>query len=206
MWHLDYGRLLLYITIMADQSTTPDYPLDEALELTTPDQLKALADTTRQRILGLIGQRAASTKQLSEMLSVPKGTIGHHLKSLESAGLVRVVRARQVRAITEKYYGRVARVFRVSSSAGMLGGTDIPLTEELATLPLRQALSEVVLSNDKDDPTTFVISHARIPKSRAREFALRLEALSQEFGGQGAPGEKVYGLVAGVYLTDWRGE
>ena len=203
---LDYGRVLPYISIMPDQNATPDYPLEEALELTTPDQLKALADTTRQRILGLVGQQAASNKQLSEMLSVPKGTIGHHLKALESAGLVRVVRARQVRAITEKYYGRVARVFRVSSGAGMPGGTALPLSEEVATLPLRQALSEVVLSNDKDDPTTFVISHARIPKSRAREFALRLEALSQEFGSQGVPGEKVYGLVAGVYLTDWRAE
>ncbi|HEX8598979.1 MAG TPA: winged helix-turn-helix domain-containing protein [Chloroflexia bacterium] len=187
---------------MADLSTAPDYPLDEALELTTPGQLKALADPTRQRILGLIGQRAASTKQLSEMLSVPKGTIGHHLKALESAGLVRVVRARQVRAITEKYYGRVARVFRVSSDAGM-GGASTPLSEEVVTLPLRQALSEVVLSEDQHDPTTFVISHARIPRRRVREFALRLEALSQEFGGNQAPGEKVYGFVAGVYLTDW---
>ncbi|HEX8230872.1 MAG TPA: winged helix-turn-helix domain-containing protein [Chloroflexia bacterium] len=187
---------------MADLSSTPDYPLDEALELTTPEQLKALGDPTRQRILGLIGQRAASTKQLSEMLSVPKGTVGHHLKALESAGLVRVVRARQVRAITEKYYGRVARVFRVSSDAGMSGAA-ATLSQEVVTLPLRQALSEVVLSNDRDDPTTFVISHARIPRRRAREFALRLEALSDEFGGQLVPGEKVYGLVAGVYLTDW---
>jgi DNA-binding transcriptional ArsR family regulator len=187
---------------MADLGTTPDYPLDEALELTTPEQLKALADRTRQRILGLIGQRAASTKQLSEMLSIPKGTVGHHLKVLESAGLVRVVRARQVRAITEKYYGRVARVFRVSSGAGM-GGEAAPLSQEVVTIPLRQALSEVVLSNDPDDPTTFVISHARVPRRRAREFALRVEALSQEFGGEAAPGEKVYGFVGGVYLTDW---
>jgi DNA-binding transcriptional ArsR family regulator len=188
---------------MADQSITPDYPLDTALELNTPEQLKALADPTRQRILGLIGQRAASTKQLSEMLSIPKGTVGHHLKALENAGLVRVVRARQVRAITEKYYGRVARVFRVSSGAGMGSAEVATLSEEVVTMPLRQALSEVVLSNDRDDPTTFVISHARIAKSRVREFSLRLEALSQEFGGNSAPGEKVYGLVAGVYPTDW---
>jgi DNA-binding transcriptional ArsR family regulator len=190
---------------MTDQTGIPGYPLDDVLELTTPEQLKALADPTRQRILGLIGQQAASTKQLSELLSMPKGTVGHHLKALESAGLVRVVRARQVRAITEKYYGRVARVFRVSSDAGLPGGIAVPLSEEVATIPLRQALSEVVLSNDRDDPTTFVISHARIPKSKAREFALHLEAISQEFGNNSVPGEKVYGLVAGVYLTDWPG-
>jgi hypothetical protein len=74
---------------------------------------------------------------------------------------------------------------------------------EVVTMPLRQALSEVVLSSDRDDPSTFVISHARIPKRRVREFGRRLEALSQEFGGNSVPGEKVYGFVAGVYLTDW---
>ena len=45
------------------------------------------------------------------MRSRPQGTVGHHLKVLERGGLVRVVRTRQVRALTEKYYGRVARLF-----------------------------------------------------------------------------------------------
>ena len=44
---------------------------------------------------------------------MPKGTVGHHLKVLEKAGLIRVVRTRQVRALTEKYYGRVARLFEL---------------------------------------------------------------------------------------------
>ena len=49
-------------------------------------------------------------------LDTPKGTVGHHLKVLEKAGLVRVVRTRKVRALTEKYYGRVARLFVLKST------------------------------------------------------------------------------------------
>jgi DNA-binding transcriptional ArsR family regulator len=52
-----------------------------------------------------------STQQLARELELPKGTVGHHLKVLERAGLIHVVHTRQVRAVTEKFYGRVARLF-----------------------------------------------------------------------------------------------
>src|ERR671935_1665766 len=96
---------------MTDHTEIPDYNLEDVLYLTTPEQFKAITGSTRPRILGLVGQRAATTKQLAETLGLPKGTVGHHLKVLEDAGLVRVVRTRQVRAITEKFYGRTARLF-----------------------------------------------------------------------------------------------
>ena len=54
---------------------------------------------------------------------MPKGTVGHHLKVLETAGLVRVVRTRQVRALTEKYYGRVARLFELKGVDDDAGGS-----------------------------------------------------------------------------------
>ena len=92
---------------------SPDYELDDVLVVQDPKQLRALGDFTRGRIIGLLGQRAASTTELATALDMPKGTVGHHLKVLEKAGLVRVVRTRQVRALTEKYYGRVARLFEL---------------------------------------------------------------------------------------------
>lgn len=59
----------------------------------------------------LLRERAQSTTELAEQVGLAKGTVSHHLKVLESAGLVRVVRTRQVRALTESIYGRVARLF-----------------------------------------------------------------------------------------------
>ena len=81
------------------------------LVVEAPQQLRALADPLRGRIITLLRQRAASTTELASVLDTPKGTVGHHLKVLEKAGLVRVVRTRKVRALTEMYYGRVARLF-----------------------------------------------------------------------------------------------
>jgi len=115
-----------------------------------------------------------------------------------------VVRTRQVRAITEKYYGRVARLCRSSTDMCEPGAADVtPIPQDVMTTPLRQALSELAPSAGTDDPSTFLITHARIPVSEAWAFGQRLEALSQEFTRKAVPGEKVYGFVAGVYLTDW---
>jgi DNA-binding transcriptional ArsR family regulator len=67
--------------------------------------IAALADELRVRILAITRERPASTTELARLLRRPKGTVGYHLKVLERAGLVRVVRTRRVRAVTEKYYG-----------------------------------------------------------------------------------------------------
>lgn len=100
---------------MAHSHTHHDYDAAETLVVSDPAQLRALADDVRGRIIGLLREQAASATELAEMLEMPKGTVGHHLKVLERAGLVHVVRTRRVRAVTEKYYGRVARLFLFKS-------------------------------------------------------------------------------------------
>jgi hypothetical protein len=47
------------------------------------------------------------------------------------------------------------------------------------------------------------LRHARIPASRAEEFSRRLLELADEFTDlETVPGERVYGLLAGLFLTD----
>jgi predicted ArsR family transcriptional regulator len=65
----------------------------------------------RSKIVVRLRVRAASTTELAETLGLPKSTVGHHMKVLERAGLLQVVRTRKVRAVTESYYGRTARLF-----------------------------------------------------------------------------------------------
>src|SRR5699024_10214475 len=74
-------------------------------------EYRALFEDTRKQIVSLLLERAATTSELAEVLGKPKGTVGHHLKVLEEAGLVHVVRTKKVRALEAKYYGRTARVF-----------------------------------------------------------------------------------------------
>jgi len=176
---------------------TPDYELAETIELREPDQLKALGDPLRFTILGLLSDRAATTSQLAEALGRPRGTIGHHLKVLESAGLIRVVRTRAVRALTEKYYGRVARLSLLPEAID--GGPD---PRHATGLPLRQALSELAEA-PLGSPPTVDIRHARLSPEAAARFAARVEQLAAEFDREVDPDAPVFGFVAAVYETSW---
>lgn len=176
-------------------SAPPDYEFArEALEVRDPEQFRALGDHTRSRIISLLTEKAATTSQLAEALGQPKGSVGHHLKVLESAGLIRVVRTRQVRAITEKYYGRTARLFMVH---------DIGRDEADPFMFLRQIMNEAVVTPPVEDVCGDTLRHARIPAEKAREFHRRVLELADEFSNcENVPGESVYAFLGGVYLTD----
>jgi DNA-binding transcriptional ArsR family regulator len=137
-----------------------------------PKQLRALGDTFRARIVMMLRERAASTTELAAVLETPKGTVGHHLKVLEAAGLIRVVRTRKVRALTEKYYGRVARLFVLKGDESMpdelRGGT-------LAAMMLRQAADELIAAGQDKDSSALV--HVRLTPEQQRRFEQRMNRL-----------------------------
>jgi DNA-binding transcriptional ArsR family regulator len=150
----------------------PDYELDEVLVVEDPKQLRALANALRARIITLLRERAASTTELATALETPKGTVGYHLKVLEQAGLVRVVRTRKVRALTEKYYGRVARLFVMKGDESMpeelRGGA-------LSALMLRHAADEIIASGDEQETAGF--APVRLCDKDRRRFEQRLNRL-----------------------------
>jgi DNA-binding transcriptional ArsR family regulator len=156
---------------------SPDYELDDVLVVEEPERLRALGDATRGRIIALLNQRAASTTELAEALKIPKGTIGHHLKVLERAGLVRVVRTRKVRALTESYYGRVARLFVLrtvdTDEEDFGGGT-------LTAMMLRQAAEEAIASGT-DAKSEAGVRRVRLNEKDALRFRRRLLRLYADF-------------------------
>lgn len=155
--------------------------------LLSPEQARLLTEPTRSEIIRLLAQRPATTSQLAEVLGRPRGSIGHHLKALEAAGIIRVVRTRQVRALTEKYYGRVADtyVFPDSTGEGLLGE---------AIGEMRAALGQ------RDGFLT--LRHARIAEDDAALFEMRLMELAEEFAAQEPSGDQVFGLVLGLFATN----
>lgn len=180
--------------------------MEEYFEAGEPGHFRAVADPTRQRIVSLLYERAATTKQLAGALGLSPGTVGHHLKVLEEAGLVRVVRTRRVRAMTEKYYGNVYR--RVTFT-----GRNFSWREELPEVDpmfmLQQARDEYdasALYEEKRPDALLPMStfgHARVPVSRAEEFARRVVELTEEFEDvEPVPGERVYAFVAAVFRTN----
>jgi putative molybdopterin biosynthesis protein len=68
------------------------------------EQLKLLSDPRRQKILRLLMAAPASLTMLGEQLGQHPARIRHHLKALESAGLVELVETRSAAGVTEKFY------------------------------------------------------------------------------------------------------
>ena len=168
-----------------------DYELDDIVTASTNTQMKAVADDTRLDILNLLLEKAATVSQLADALGKPKGTVGYHAKVLDDAGLIRVVRTNKVRALTEKYYGRVGRTIHFSK----------PATEDDPLWFVHDALRPMTDHNDHPLPM-FTSRVARIPVERAIEFSERIMAVAQEFIELPREGDVVYGFLAGVYPTD----
>jgi DNA-binding transcriptional ArsR family regulator len=55
--------------------------------------LKALSDRSRLRIVGLLADRPYAVEEIADALGLAPGTVAHHLKRLDDAGLVEARRA-----------------------------------------------------------------------------------------------------------------
>ncbi|MFO7700262.1 MAG: helix-turn-helix domain-containing protein [Acidimicrobiia bacterium] len=168
-----------------------DYDLDEVVYVEDAAAMKAVADDTRMDILNLLLERAATVSQLADALGKPKGTVGYHAKILEDVGLTRVVRTAKVRAMTEKYYGRVGRTIQFRGS---------PRPDDPHWF-VNDALRSMV-AFDGDPLPMFTSRVARIPAERAVEFSERILELSEEFIDLPRSGETVFGFLAGVFPTN----
>ena len=169
-----------------------DYSMPDELRLTDPAQYRALFEPTRQQIVSLLLERAATTSELAQVLGKPKGTIGHHLKVLGEAGLVHVVRTKKVRALEAKYYGRTARVFFYDRAHAAVGQEARTLRSALDDL--RRVPDDAVMTSNRRD--------IRISAERAHEWMHRMNELLVEFGTQDAAGEVTYSLVFALFPTD----
>ena len=164
--------------------TMPDLPL--SLDVDTPQQMKALADPIRHRILGIIQSRPATAKQIADRLKMPPGTIGHHLQVLESAGLAQVVARRLVRGIVAKYYTRTARIFTYNFPDVVTGKVSA-LVRFLTDA--RDELAETLVDGGTDALVKTAFPHARLTPERQAYFERRLMELVDEFIAEPATDE-----------------
>jgi DNA-binding transcriptional ArsR family regulator len=182
---------------MSTNAELPDYDLAEDLEVSTPAQLRAVADPLRTTLLDLLLERAATVSELASAVGRPKSTVAHHVNVLVNTGMLRVVRTRRVRAIDERYYGRTARLFRIGV---VRQPGDTPAV--VCVNALSVAAAEAVPAHEADELST-TLRHVRIPPERAREFWERAEALARDFAELPRSGDTVYGFAIGLYPTDY---
>jgi len=181
---------------MSVNEQIPDYELDEMLVVTAPEQLRALADPLRGVLLELVLERAATITELAQAVGRPKSTVGYHVNLLVDTGLFKVVRTRRVRAIDERYYGRVARTVYV-------GALHRPEDKQVvaAINGIARAAEESAAAHAADDLRCLLV-HARIPVEEVRTFWAEVQAVARRFAQIPRSGDQVYGFVAGLYPTD----
>lgn len=90
---------------------------------------KALADSNRLKIVGLLAEKSYSVEELAELLQLKPSTVSHHLARLAEAGLVQ--------ARSESYYN----VYRLDRSV---------LEEKSRTMFSQGELSSVAAEVDAD--------------------------------------------------------
>jgi len=174
----------------------PDYDLDEMVVVTAPQQLRALADPLRSTLLDLLLERAATVTEMARAVDRPKSTIAYHVNLLVDTGLLRVVRTRRVRAIDERYYGRVARTLYI-------GALNRPEDKQVvaAINGLAEAAAEAAPAHAADELRCLLL-HARIPIEDVRDFWAQVQEVARQFAQIPRAGDQVYGFAAGLYPTD----
>src|SRR5512139_4022493 len=90
---------------------------------------KALADSNRLKIVGLLAEKSYSVEELAELLQLKPSTISHHLSRLSEAGLVK--------SRSESYYN----VYQLDQSV---------LEEKARTMFSQSELSSVAAEVDAD--------------------------------------------------------
>src|SRR5215471_7732610 len=158
---------------MSVNEQIPDYDLETMVVVTAPAQLRALADPLRGTLLELLLERAATVTELARAVDRPKSTVAYHVNLLVEAGLLRVVRTRRVRAIEERYYGRVARTLYVGA-----------------------------LTRAEDKQVVAAMNGLAQAAAEVRNFWAEVMELARRFAQIPRSGDQVYGFVTGLYPTD----
>jgi len=104
--------------------------IPELYNLETIEQMRAIADPLRLRIVDALSQRAFTATGLGERLGLPANKAHYHVRELEKVGLVRIVETREKGGILEKYYRAVAQTLDIPQSLLRTA----PLDESVATI------------------------------------------------------------------------
>lgn len=82
--------------------------------ITDPEAFQLLADLTRRKIVFLLRVKEMTVSQIAAELNLTPQAVYHHIKKLQKADLVEVVREERLGHLIESYYQTTAEVFDLS--------------------------------------------------------------------------------------------
>ena len=112
-------------------------------EIKTIEQLKAITHPLRRRLKDEFCKNICTTKQAAKALGEPPTKLYHHVEILKKAGVIKLVKTKQNRGTTEKYYETVASNIRISPSLLESSATAELVSNELYNL-VKDKISETL--------------------------------------------------------------
>ncbi|MCM3292693.1 winged helix-turn-helix domain-containing protein [Paenibacillus sp. MER 180] len=128
-------------------------------KIQTHEQLKAIADPLRTKMLMNLVKQEYTGQQLAEMLGITRNNIYFHLKELEKHQVIHVVRKEEKNGIVQKYYRAVASRF-------------IPEDHLLPSMDLIETSRQVFME-------TVEVTRTKVERAPAESFALDSSNLDQ---------------------------
>lgn len=104
--------------------------IPENYDLENVEQLRAISDELRIRIMDTLAHQQMTVTQLGERFGLAPARVHYHVRELEKVGLVKLVETRENKGILEKYYRSVAKGTSVPDALLR----SIPLDESVATM------------------------------------------------------------------------
>jgi len=140
------------------------------LELRTQEQLRAVSNLTRHRVIDRLRDGEASMSGLASELGIKKGSASYHLRVLERAGIVRVDRIHKIRGVYERFYVLTAdRFVWPDPLPGAATGVLRSLIADIERVP---ASADQLVGRRR----------SRVSAARYDEFSARLHGLIEDFG------------------------
>ena len=169
----------------------------ERYEIETVEQLRAIADVLRIRIVDVLEKRAMTVTQLGEQLGLAPAKVHYHVRELERVGLLELVETREKGGILEKYYQPVAHTISVNKAL-----LTAPSDETLAALQelfdqissgYLQAFRRLIAQPESllDSGVSLGMSHLYLTTEEQNKLLEQLGEILKQFGERrGIEGER----------------
>ncbi len=184
--------------------------IPETYTLETLEQLRAIADDLRVRILHQLERQAMTVTQLAELLDEVPSRLHYHVRELEKVGLLKLVETREKGGILEKYYRAVAK--SIIAPETLFQG--VPPDEAAAALteiahPLFQGFIRAFQTllrtqawNDPDLILRLTPEHYWMTAQEFQEVSKQIEALLEQYKTRrGIQGERERTVLMIAYDT-----
>ena len=164
--------------------TTEELP--EVYNLESIEQMRAIADQLRQRIMQELLLAPRTATQVAEVLGLAPAKVHYHIRELERVGLVKLVFTREKGGILEKYFQPVARNLFVDEE--LLQHTPPEEYIDLANRLLGDvranfvnALSRTVAQPQEHDFLTLRLGHMWVTPDEFTQFKEEFAALELRY-------------------------